>query len=109
MISHDPQPLAARKVSQHLRERNSMGTLVRGIARTAGMKWGAQVFSWASTLVVARLLSAQMTTGLSVWQRCIWDWLTDQRSRRGLFVKAGLSTLRKAEPLTPCCNNRPNH
>ena len=33
------------------------GTLVRGIAWTAGMKWGAQVFSWASTLVVARLLS----------------------------------------------------
>jgi len=33
------------------------GTLVRGIAWTAGMKWGAQIFSWASTLIVARLLS----------------------------------------------------
>jgi len=33
------------------------GTLVRGLAWTAGMKWGAQIFSWASTLIVARLLS----------------------------------------------------
>ena len=33
------------------------GTLVRGIAWTAGMKWGAQIFSWASTLIVARLLN----------------------------------------------------
>ena len=33
------------------------GTLVRGLAWTAGMKWGAQVFSWVSTLIVARLLN----------------------------------------------------
>src|SRR5581483_7506017 len=35
------------------------GTLVRGLAWTAGMKWGAQIFSWASTLIVARLLNPQ--------------------------------------------------
>jgi O-antigen/teichoic acid export membrane protein len=33
------------------------GTLVRGIAWTGGVKWGAQVFAWASTLIVARLLT----------------------------------------------------
>jgi teichuronic acid exporter len=33
------------------------GTLIRGLAWTAGAKWGAQVFSWASTLIVARLLN----------------------------------------------------
>lgn len=33
------------------------GALVRGLAWTAGMKWGAQIFSWASTLIVARLLN----------------------------------------------------
>src|SRR5579862_7815041 len=32
------------------------GHLVRGIAWTAGMKWSAQVLSWASTLIVARIL-----------------------------------------------------
>lgn len=36
---------------------NLDGTLVRGLAWTAGMKWSAQVFSWASTLIVARLLN----------------------------------------------------
>jgi O-antigen/teichoic acid export membrane protein len=35
------------------------GTLVRGLAWTAGMKWGAQIFSWASTLIVARLLNPE--------------------------------------------------
>jgi len=35
------------------------GTLVRGLAWTAGMKWGAQIFSWASTLIVARILNPQ--------------------------------------------------
>lgn len=30
--------------------------LVRGIAWTAGMRWTAQIFSWASTLIVARIL-----------------------------------------------------
>jgi len=33
------------------------GTLVRGLAWTGGVKWGAQVFAWASTLIVARLLT----------------------------------------------------
>jgi O-antigen/teichoic acid export membrane protein len=33
------------------------GALVRGLAWTAGMKWGAQIFAWASTLIVARLLN----------------------------------------------------
>jgi O-antigen/teichoic acid export membrane protein len=31
--------------------------LLRGVAWTAGMKWGTQVLSWASTLIVARLLT----------------------------------------------------
>jgi PST family polysaccharide transporter len=35
------------------------GALVRGLAWTAGMKWGAQIFSWASTLIVARLLNPE--------------------------------------------------
>src|SRR4051794_18182302 len=33
------------------------GTLVRGLAWTGGVKWSAQVFAWASTLIVARLLT----------------------------------------------------
>ena len=32
-------------------------TLIEGMAWTAGMKWGTQILSWASTLIVARLLS----------------------------------------------------
>ena len=32
-------------------------TLIQGMAWTAGMKWGTQILSWASTLIVARLLS----------------------------------------------------
>ena len=32
------------------------GTLVRGLAWTGGVKWAAQGFAWASTLIVARLL-----------------------------------------------------
>ncbi len=35
------------------------GTLVRGLAWTAGMKWGSQIFAWASTLIVARLLNPE--------------------------------------------------
>jgi O-antigen/teichoic acid export membrane protein len=31
--------------------------LLRGVAWTAGMKWGTQILSWASTLIVARLLT----------------------------------------------------
>lgn len=31
-------------------------TLVRGIAWTGAVKWGSQILSWASTIVVARLL-----------------------------------------------------
>ena len=38
---------------------NLDGTLVRGLAWTAGMKWSAQVVSWASTLIVARLLTPE--------------------------------------------------
>src|SRR5271166_2395619 len=30
--------------------------LVRGLAWTGGVKWGSQVVTWASTLIVARLL-----------------------------------------------------
>jgi teichuronic acid exporter len=32
-------------------------TLLTGMAWTAGMKWGTQILSWASTLIVARLLT----------------------------------------------------
>jgi PST family polysaccharide transporter len=32
-------------------------TLLAGMAWTAGMKWGTQILSWASTLIVARLLT----------------------------------------------------
>ena len=35
------------------------GSLVRGLAWTSGAKWGSQVLSWASTLIVARLLTPQ--------------------------------------------------
>jgi len=35
------------------------GTLVRGLAWTGGVKWSAQVFAWASTLIVARLLTPE--------------------------------------------------
>ena len=35
------------------------GTLVRGLAWSAGMKWGSQIFAWASTLIVARLLNPE--------------------------------------------------
>jgi PST family polysaccharide transporter len=31
--------------------------LLHGVAWTAGMKWGTQILSWASTLIVARLLA----------------------------------------------------
>jgi PST family polysaccharide transporter len=33
------------------------GTLVHGLAWTAGVKWAAQLVAWASTLIVARLLT----------------------------------------------------
>lgn len=33
------------------------GALVSGVAWTAGVKWGTQILSWVSTLIVARLLS----------------------------------------------------
>src|SRR5260370_41786796 len=33
------------------------GTLVRGLAWTVGVKWAAQLIAWASTLIVARLLT----------------------------------------------------
>lgn len=33
--------------------------LLSGVAWTAGVKWGTQVLSWVSTLIVARLLSPQ--------------------------------------------------
>ena len=34
-------------------------SLVRGLAWTSAAKWGSQVLSWASTLIVARLLTPQ--------------------------------------------------
>ena len=34
-------------------------SLVQGIAWTAGLKWVAQIFSWAATLIVARLLTRE--------------------------------------------------
>lgn len=55
MVSNDPNPDGSQTLAPAHGQLD--GTLVRGIAWTAGMKWGAQVFSWASTLIVARLLS----------------------------------------------------
>jgi O-antigen/teichoic acid export membrane protein len=49
-----PQASAELKTAAHA---HLDGTLIRGLAWTAGAKWGAQVFSWASTLIVARLLN----------------------------------------------------
>ena len=40
-----------------LRDKALDRSLVVGVAWTAGMKWGTQILSWASTLLVARLLS----------------------------------------------------
>jgi len=44
----DTTPSAARELDR---------SLMRGIAWTGAMRWGAQAISWASTLVVAHLLS----------------------------------------------------
>lgn len=52
MTGHSPQSSDAR-ADERRRDRS----LVSGLAWTAAAKWTAQVFSWASTLVVARLLT----------------------------------------------------
>jgi teichuronic acid exporter len=48
-----PGPTAAPPVKDKSLDRS----LILGVAWTAGMKWGTQILSWASTLVVARLLA----------------------------------------------------
>lgn len=40
-------------------EEDLRGIFVRGLAWSAGMRWTSQLFSWVSTLVVARILSPQ--------------------------------------------------
>ena len=44
------KPLSARELDR---------SLVQGVAWTAGLKWVTQIFSWASTLIVARLLTRE--------------------------------------------------
>jgi PST family polysaccharide transporter len=46
-----PAPAVAQKIG------DLDGTLVRGLAWTGGVKWSAQLVAWASTLIVARLLT----------------------------------------------------
>ena len=52
-----PAPAAAPAAGPATRLRTLDRSLLLGVAWTAGMKWGTQILSWASTLLVARLLS----------------------------------------------------
>ncbi|PYP94625.1 MAG: hypothetical protein DMD38_15200 [Gemmatimonadetes bacterium] len=51
-----PGPIAPEPVTD-VRELDR--SLVRGIAWTSGAKWAGQLFAWASTLIVARLLTPE--------------------------------------------------
>jgi PST family polysaccharide transporter len=53
----DPAAGAARAAAGPHAHRALDLALLRGVAWTAGMKWGTQILSWASTLIVARLLT----------------------------------------------------
>lgn len=52
----DVAPTGAAPVPP-VRDKSLDRSLILGVAWTAGMKWGTQILSWASTLVVARLLT----------------------------------------------------
>jgi O-antigen/teichoic acid export membrane protein len=57
MSDHIDVGADATTASLPLRDKALDRSLVVGVAWTAGMKWGTQILSWASTLLVARLLS----------------------------------------------------
>src|SRR3712207_9473940 len=53
----DTSDAAATARSQPLHRGALDRALLSGVAWTAGVKWGTQILSWASTLIVARLLT----------------------------------------------------
>jgi PST family polysaccharide transporter len=53
----DTSGAAATATSQPLHRGMLDRALLSGVAWTAGVKWGTQILSWASTLIVARLLT----------------------------------------------------
>src|SRR3712207_4980545 len=53
----DTPDAAATAPSQPLHRGMLDRALLSGVAWTAGVKWGTQILSWASTLVIARLLT----------------------------------------------------
>lgn len=50
-------PAAGAAQVPPVRDKSLDRSLILGVAWTAGMKWGTQILSWASTLIVARLLT----------------------------------------------------
>ena len=53
----DAPPEPPTRTSGAERSRQLDRSLMHGVAWTGAMKWGTQVFSWAATLVIARLLT----------------------------------------------------
>lgn len=52
-----PNPTAAQPVKDRMDGQELDRSLVKGLAWTGAIKWGTQIFSWASTLLVARILT----------------------------------------------------
>jgi hypothetical protein len=40
-------------------EKQLGGTVLRGLVWLGGARWAAQIFAWASTLIIARLLAPE--------------------------------------------------
>jgi teichuronic acid exporter len=54
-----PTPPSAPSVDARPAEKPLGGTVLRGLVWLGGVRWAAQLFTWASTLVIARLLAPE--------------------------------------------------